>query len=119
MPTLMAECPSLFPDIEIAGAVGHAKKKRGPKPKPVVEFPQALEGDWVDPSSFPEALALHMRRHGDSCNHLHRAIIGPRDKTDRKTIQTWVLGSGLIDQSQKMTVAARATAEKKAFGHRS
>ncbi len=30
-----------------------------------------------------------------------------------------VLGSGLIDQSQKMTVAARATAEKKAFGHRS
>ena len=30
-----------------------------------------------------------------------------------------LLGSGLIDQSQKMTVAARATAEKKAFGHRS
>jgi hypothetical protein len=29
------------------------------------------------------------------------------------------LGSGLIDQSQKMMVAARATAEKKAFGHRS
>jgi len=32
---------------------------------------------------------------------------------------TLALGSGLIDQSQKMTVAARATAEKKAFGHRS
>ena len=32
---------------------------------------------------------------------------------------TTPLGSGLIDQSQKMTVAARATAEKKAFGHRS
>ena len=31
----------------------------------------------------------------------------------------WELGSGLIDQSQKMTVAARATAEKKAFGQRS
>ena len=30
-----------------------------------------------------------------------------------------LLGSGLVDQSQKMTVAARATAEKKAFGHRS
>jgi hypothetical protein len=30
-----------------------------------------------------------------------------------------ILGSGLIDQSQKMMVAARATAEKKAFGHRS
>lgn len=30
-----------------------------------------------------------------------------------------VLGSGLTDQSQKMTVAARAMAEKKALGHRS
>lgn len=29
------------------------------------------------------------------------------------------LGSGLIDQSQKMTVAARAMAEKKTVGHRS
>jgi uncharacterized protein (DUF2235 family) len=29
------------------------------------------------------------------------------------------LGSGLTDQSQKMTVAARAVAEKKAVGHRS
>ena len=27
------------------------------------------------------------------------------------------LGSGLTDQSQKMTVAARAMAEKKALGH--
>ena len=31
----------------------------------------------------------------------------------------WQLGSGLIDQSQNMTVAARAMAEKKAVGHRS
>ena len=30
-----------------------------------------------------------------------------------------VLGSGLIDQSQKMTVAARAMAEKKTVGQRS
>jgi hypothetical protein len=29
------------------------------------------------------------------------------------------LGSGLVDQSQKMTVAASAMAEKKAVGHRS
>lgn len=29
------------------------------------------------------------------------------------------LGSGLVDHSQKMTVAARATAEKKTVGHRS
>jgi hypothetical protein len=29
------------------------------------------------------------------------------------------LGSGLVDHSQKMTVAARATVEKKTVGHRS
>jgi hypothetical protein len=35
--------------------------------------------------------------------------------------QPWkaTLGSGLVDHSQKMTVAARATAEKKAVGQRS
>ncbi len=32
---------------------------------------------------------------------------------------TMRLGSGLVDHSQKMTVAARATAEKKTVGHRS
>jgi hypothetical protein len=36
-----------------------------------------------------------------------------------KDMDSVPLGSGLIDQSQKMTVAARATAEKKVFGHRS
>jgi len=42
----------------------------------------------------------------------------PFVQSGRVAIQMRV-GSGLIDQSQKMTVAARATAEKKAFGHRS
>jgi hypothetical protein len=32
---------------------------------------------------------------------------------------TSVLGSGLVDQSQKMTVAARAMTERKTIGHRS
>lgn len=31
--------------------------------------------------------------------------------------QTTALGSGLIDQSQKITVAARAMAERKTIGH--
>ena len=33
--------------------------------------------------------------------------------------QRTLLGSGLVDQSQKMTVAARAMAERKTVGHRS
>ena len=37
----------------------------------------------------------------------------------REAAERLGLGSGLTDQSQKMTVAARAMAEKKALGHRS
>ncbi len=37
----------------------------------------------------------------------------------RELATAWSQGSGLVDHSQKMTVAARATAEKKAVGHRS
>jgi hypothetical protein len=36
-----------------------------------------------------------------------------RDTLDSET----ALGSGLVDQSQKMTVAARAMADKKTVGH--
>jgi NAD(P)-dependent dehydrogenase (short-subunit alcohol dehydrogenase family) len=43
-----------------------------------------------------------------------------RDKSFAKmSIADFRLGSGLVDHSQKMTVAARATAEKKAVGQRS
>lgn len=65
-------------------------RKRGPKPKPVVEFPEAFQGPWIDPPAFSEALALHMRRHGDSCEHLHKCVTGPKDKSCRKTIRKWM-----------------------------
>ena len=42
-----------------------------------------------------------------------------RVRTIPKGSKRNLLGSGLVDQSQKMMVAARATAEKKAVGHRS
>ena len=52
-----------------------------------------------------------------SANRLRHDLIGLEElNTDRCF---GLLGSRLIDQSQKMTVAARATAEKKTVGHRS
>lgn len=107
MPTILAERPLLAPIAESADLAGHPKKKRGPKPKVIVEFPEASGEEWVDPPSFPEALALHMRRHGDSCNHLHRAIIGPDDKTDRKTIQTWATGVKAPGTIESLSVLSR------------
>lgn len=67
-------------------------RKRGPKPRPIVEFPEPLTSDWSDPPTFPESLSLQMLRHGESCFHLHRSISRPGDHFDRKTLQDWAAG---------------------------
>jgi hypothetical protein len=66
--------------------------KRGPKPKPIVEFPEPRSGGWVDCPEFHKALSQQMERHGDSCWHLHRSIVRPSDLFDRKTMQDWTAG---------------------------
>lgn len=67
-------------------------QKRGPKPRPIVEFPEPLTAGWSDPPTFPEALSLHMARHGESCFYLHRSIMRESDRFDRKTLQDWAAG---------------------------
>jgi len=48
---------------------------------------------WADRDIFHEALALHIERHGETVWHLHKAIVRPRDRIDRKTIVHWVSGT--------------------------
>lgn len=43
-----------------------SRKQPGVKPRMIEEFPTPLFEEWIDPTTFQEALALHMRRHGDS-----------------------------------------------------
>ncbi len=69
------------------------ERKRGVKPKPVEEFPQSANGDWEDPPTFREALALHMQRHGESYWHLHRAVVRADETFDLQTIRSWVQGT--------------------------
>ncbi|WP_370322251.1 hypothetical protein [Oricola sp.] len=69
------------------------RTRRGTQPKPIAVFPEALWSEWEEPGSFPEALKLHIDRHGDSIWHLHRAIVKPDETFDRKTLQTWVQGT--------------------------
>ncbi|HEV7323983.1 MAG TPA: hypothetical protein VGN91_02865 [Bosea sp. (in: a-proteobacteria)] len=69
------------------------ERKRGVKPKPVEEFPQPANGNWEDPPTFREALALHMQRHGESYWHLHRAVVRADETLDLQTIRNWVLGT--------------------------
>ena len=63
--------------------------RSGPKPRPIVEFPAHMSDTWDEPESFGEALDLHMRRHQDTCWHLHRAVVRNGEKLDMRTITSW------------------------------
>ena len=87
----------------------------------------AIEGrlERFGPLSVPQRDALAWTGRWDAAGAYAMAGLTYRlvYRTQRLVIATLVLavlGSRLIDlQSQKMTVAARATAERKVFAHRS
>lgn len=61
------------------------RKKPGPKAKPVVEFPEAAHGPWIDPAAFSQALSLHMKRHGDNQDQkMARAATGDVEIGERE-----------------------------------
>lgn len=67
-------------------------RKRGRKPKPVVEFPQAVISEWTDVPCFHEAFALQLERHADSIGHLHKALSHFGAKIERSTFVQWAAG---------------------------
>lgn len=77
---------------DVATQPPQSSSKRGPKPQPIVEFPDALTANWTDVSGFAAALNLHMARHGDTYWSLHRAIVRESDTFDRTTLKTWIAG---------------------------
>lgn len=94
------------------------RKKPGPKAKPVVGFPEAAHGPWIDPAAFSQALSLHMKRHGDSCHQLHKAVTGPLDRTCRKTIRKWineVTAPGSVDRDESLARISTATSFRPAI----
>lgn len=84
-----------------------ARQKRGQKPRPIVEFPDPLFDEWEDPPTFAEALQLHMRRHGDTCWHLHRSIVRPGEAFNRKTIVVWFNGERPPRSVQSLEILGR------------
>lgn len=57
-----------------------------------VQLPMPLLDVWDEPDQFHEALSLHMRRHGDNSERLHRALTHVGMWVDCKTIRTWRCG---------------------------
>lgn len=83
------------------------RRKSGTKPRTTEEFPTSLSEEWVDPSTFQEALQLHLRRHGDSCWHLHRCVVRKGENFDRSTIRQWLRGSRTPRGVASMQILAR------------
>lgn len=83
------------------------KRKRGPKPKPVVEFPEAIIADWIDVPAFHEALSLHAARHGDSICHLHKALTHQGDRIERSTLLQWAAGKKAPASVASMAILAK------------
>lgn len=83
---------STKPKVEISLPASEPPKRRGRKPDPIVEQPEPLFTDWIEPTSFDEALCLHMSRHGDTYYRLWRAIIRPGEKLNHHTIRSWSAG---------------------------
>lgn len=83
------------------------ERRRGPKPKPVFEHPEPLFTSWIEPDTFSDSLALHMRRHSDSCWHLCKAVVRPREHFDRGTLQSWVAGERVPRTARSMSILAR------------
>ena len=84
----------LLPGVQIAQE-DPALRKRGPKAKPIVEFPEATASDWIDPPLFHEALRLHAQRHGETVCHLHRSLANQGDHIERSTLLQWAAGKKL------------------------
>ncbi|RTM01792.1 hypothetical protein EJV44_01260 [Ancylobacter aquaticus] len=77
-------------------------QKRGPKPKPIIEFPESDGQSWTDPASFAEAFDLHMRRHGDSAQHLAKALSATAKHIDVQTIIVWRRGLKVPSTSRSL-----------------
>ncbi|MEO9340989.1 hypothetical protein ABFT80_26670 [Mesorhizobium sp. SB112] len=68
------------------------KTRRGPKPKSIDDQPVPLFDVTNHPAEFREALTLQMQRHGETCRHLHRAIVSETENFDRTTLSSWIAG---------------------------
>lgn len=67
------------------------RKRRAPGSAPV-QHPEPLTLSWADPPDLHEALALHMRRHGDTAHHLRRALLAQGLRIDETTLGDWRRG---------------------------
>lgn len=92
-------------------SAGSAATRPGRKPVAVVEFPEPTPGEWEDVPEFHAALALHMRRHGDTAHRLRRALAHGGHDLDTTTIGMW--RRGIKAPAHRDSFAALAALERR------
>lgn len=95
------------PKVSNDEVIQPVRKKRGLPPKPIIEFPEPISTEWIDPSDFRDALVLHMDRHDDTIWHLHRAVQQPGERFNRTTIREWRAGRKFPRSALSFLVLAR------------
>jgi hypothetical protein len=82
-------------------------QRRGRQPKPIVEFPEAIETSWEEPADLSSALKLHARRHDETIYHLGRAVIRPEDGFNRSTLISWARGTKMARSVTSLEILRR------------
>lgn len=83
------------------------RQRRGVKPRKIIEFPEPLWTEWIDPRSFPEALKLHIARHGETFWQLYRAVVKPDESFNHRTLLYWIQGTKAPQSVASFEVLAR------------
>ncbi|WP_410176692.1 hypothetical protein [Sinorhizobium medicae] len=105
-PKAMAAQPRSSAAIATVGQE-QTRAKPGVQPRPIEEFPKPLF-DWTEePDGFQQALIYHIRRHGDSYWHLHRAVVREEDAFDRKTLLSWTKGTKVPRSIESLDILSR------------
>lgn len=83
------------------------RAKRGPRPKPIEEFPKPLFESTREPEGFQQALTYHMRRHGETYWQLHHAIVRAGESFDSKTLLSWTKGTKVPRSIESFEILSR------------
>lgn len=83
------------------------RAKPGVQPRQIEEFPTPLFEWTEEPDGFQQALIYHMRRHGDTYWHLHRAVVREEDAFDHKTLLSWTKGTKVPRSIESFEILSR------------
>lgn len=83
-------------DLPTHSTRGTKKRRRERPPRrcfSTTDFPTLIEDNWEDPHHFRDALVLHMRRHGETCYRLFKAVVRDGENFDLQTLVHWRRGT--------------------------